>query len=264
VTSFPVGAPSPTSLAPTLSPDAAYFYQQLSPYGRWLLADDNQWYWRPTVTTATWQPYADQGHWMYTDSGWYWASDYPWGWAAFHYGRWRLHPLHGWIWLPDRVWGPAWVTWRTGGDYCGWAPLPPGAYVDATGVLVFNGRHVSVDFDFGLDWRRFNFCRVRELGDRHFTPFRRDDERRLAFGRTTVINHITANRIMEGGRTEIKIINHGIDPGRVATARGRKIETVTIHDLGAPAPNRAHERFDKDHHTLEVYRPRWGDHNGHR
>ena len=31
----------------------------------------------------------------------------------------------GWFWVPGREWGPAWVSWRTGGDSIGWAPIPP-------------------------------------------------------------------------------------------------------------------------------------------
>jgi hypothetical protein len=259
VAPVPTVAPSPVFQSPTLSPDAAYFYQQLNPYGRWLLADDNQWYWQPSVATATWQPYADQGHWVYTDSGWYWASDYPWGWAAFHYGRWRLHPLHGWIWLPDRVWGPGWVTWRTSGEYCGWAPLPPGSNFDAAGVLVFNGRHVALDFDFGLGWHHFSFCRVREMGEPHFAALRRDADRRLAFSRTTVINHYTVSRTVVDGRAEMRVINHGIEPAHLAAVKGRNVETVRIQELHTPVPRGAHERFDKGQKTLEVYRPRWGD-----
>ena len=32
----------------------------------------------------------------------------------------------GWVWVPGREWGPAWVSWRTGGDYR-WlgAAMPP-------------------------------------------------------------------------------------------------------------------------------------------
>ena len=77
---------SPTAVAPavpplTANPDAAYFYQELSPYGRWMLADDGQWCWQPTVVlnSPNWRPYWDKGHWMWTDQGWYWTSDYAWG-----------------------------------------------------------------------------------------------------------------------------------------------------------------------------------------
>lgn len=31
----------------------------------------------------------------------------------------------GWIWVRGEEWAPAWVDWRRGSDYVGWAPLPP-------------------------------------------------------------------------------------------------------------------------------------------
>jgi hypothetical protein len=55
-----------------------------------------------------------------------WVSDYSWGWAPFHYGRWMHDPYYGWVWVPGYEWSPAWVAWRHGGDYYGWAPLRPG------------------------------------------------------------------------------------------------------------------------------------------
>src|SRR3546814_2990394 len=30
------------------------------------------------------------------------------------------------MWVPGYEWGPAWVSWSSGGDYYGWAPLQPG------------------------------------------------------------------------------------------------------------------------------------------
>jgi len=33
------------------------------------------------------------------------------------------------FWVPGYDWGPAWVSWRTGGDYYGWAPLSPGLHI---------------------------------------------------------------------------------------------------------------------------------------
>jgi hypothetical protein len=72
-------------------------------------------------------PYTD-GHWVYTDAGWLWVSDYSWGWAPFHYGTW-VYVDTGWAWVPGSVWGPAWVQWRYGGGYIGWAPVVPVGYV---------------------------------------------------------------------------------------------------------------------------------------
>ncbi len=104
----------------------ASFDDALSPYGEWTDVDGTR-VWRPTpsVVGEDFQPYATNGQWVSSDYGWYFQSDYAWGWAPFHYGRWALDPNHGWIWIPGTVWAPAWVDWRIGGGYIGWAPLPP-------------------------------------------------------------------------------------------------------------------------------------------
>jgi len=102
-----------------------YFHQRLSPYGRWETHGSYGEVWRPRVA-AGWRPYTT-GHWVYTDYGWTWAADESWGWAPFHYGRWYQDPSLGWGWVPGNVWAPAWVDWRNGGGYVGWAALPPEA-----------------------------------------------------------------------------------------------------------------------------------------
>jgi len=105
--------------------DVGYFHDELSPYGRWVNVSYGQ-AWVPRGTYTGWRPYTN-GYWQYTDYGWTWASNEPWGWATYHYGRWYYDPFYGWAWVPDTVWGPAWVAWRTGDDWVGWAPLPPAA-----------------------------------------------------------------------------------------------------------------------------------------
>ena len=257
-------APPPTSVLPPASvapqtSEVAYFHQQLSPYGHWLLADDGHWYWQPTVAVGhpDWRPYWDHGRWVYTDHGWYWSSDYPWGWAAFHYGRWRLHPAHGWIWLPDSVWGPAWVVWRSGGEYCGWAPMPPGAHLDTvSGRLTFHGNQVAVGFGFGLDWFHFNFCLVKELGASHPTRLRHEPEIRAAYRHSSVAEHYTVSHAVVNSQVQVRVVNHGIEPSHVAAARGRAVETIRVEDLRSPPPGPTHERLDRQNHTLEVYRPK--------
>jgi Family of unknown function (DUF6600) len=82
------------------------------------------------------------GRWIYTeDSGWYWASDEDFGWIVYHYGRWVFDPDLGWVWVPAKEWAPAWVQWRSGSQYVGWAPLPPDEivveYRDEPDVWVF-------------------------------------------------------------------------------------------------------------------------------
>jgi hypothetical protein len=245
---------------PAFDQDVAYFYQELSPYGRWILSEENQWYWQPgeVASSPGWRPYWDQGHWVYTDHGWYWASDYPWGWAAFHYGRWNLHPHHGWIWYPDREWAPAWVTWRIGGDYCGWAPLPRYSHYDYVGGgLSFHGRHVEADFSFGLAWSQFNFSYLREMGERPRPRFRTEVEARRIFSQTTVINNYSVSKTIVNNETHPRIINRGIDPGRVAAVKGKPIQQVQIQDRRTPSPSRSPERVDVRTKTLEVYRPRF-------
>src|SRR6185436_2063207 len=102
----------------------AEFHAPLAPHGVWVDVGHYGHCWRPTHVSLGWRPYCD-GHWEWTDCGWYWVSDEPWSWACYHYGWWVHHPTHSWIWIPDTEWGPAWVSWRSGGGYVGWAPLPP-------------------------------------------------------------------------------------------------------------------------------------------
>jgi hypothetical protein len=102
------------------------FESSLAPYGQWV--DDSSYghVWVPSqsVVGTDFTPYASSGHWVLSEYGWTWVSDWDWGWAPFHYGRW-VCGLYGWSWVPGSVWGPAWVSWRSGGGYVGWAPLPP-------------------------------------------------------------------------------------------------------------------------------------------
>ena len=104
-----------------------YFYDNLSG-GNWIDVEGYGYGWQPdlAVNDQNWRPYAD-GYWAYTDDGWTWISYEDFGWATYHYGRWANLADYGWTWFPgeDLDWGPAWVSWRTGGDYVGWAPLPP-------------------------------------------------------------------------------------------------------------------------------------------
>jgi len=141
-----------------------YFYNNLSG-GNWIDVEGYGYGWQPDVAVndSNWRPYAD-GYWAYTDDGWTWVSYEDFGWATYHYGRWANLSDYGWVWFPgeDLDWGPAWVSWRTGGDYVGWAPLPP----RGPGV-VYEGRpigpQVDIEFDIGPEY--YNFCEVRYIGE---------------------------------------------------------------------------------------------------
>ncbi|MDX2079509.1 MAG: DUF6600 domain-containing protein [Terrimicrobiaceae bacterium] len=104
------------------------FYSALEPYGEWFEVEPYGAVWQPATVRNNrgWRPYRD-GRWVYTDAGWLWRGDEPFGWATYHYGRWVNLERIGWTWVPGDEWAPAWVSWRTGDEYVGWAPLPPEA-----------------------------------------------------------------------------------------------------------------------------------------
>jgi hypothetical protein len=100
------------------------FYNELSPYGRWIDYPGYGYVWSPNAD-INFRPYSSSGHWVYSNYGWTWVSDFSWGWAPFHYGRWFYEDGYGWLWLPGNEWAPAWVTWGQSGGYYGWAPIAP-------------------------------------------------------------------------------------------------------------------------------------------
>ncbi len=115
----------------------ADFYENLAPYGQWI-ADENYGYVFSPDVEQNFRPYYTNGHWAMTDYGNTWVSDYAWGWAAFHYGRWTYDSYYGWLWIPGSNWGPAWVSWRQGNGYLGWAPLYPGFEYSASELKKYN------------------------------------------------------------------------------------------------------------------------------
>ncbi|HEU4384734.1 MAG TPA: DUF6600 domain-containing protein [Anaeromyxobacteraceae bacterium] len=116
----------PPDGAPVL--DLQTFQAALGPYGEWVAVSPYEEAWRPAGVDSGWRPYFD-GYWTWTDDGWFWVSDEPWGWATYHYGRWFYDGTFGWVWVPGYDWAPAWVAWRYGDGYVGWAPLYPGAVI---------------------------------------------------------------------------------------------------------------------------------------
>ena len=142
-----------------------FFYNNLSG-GNWIEVGDYGYCWQPDVAAndSNWRPYSD-GYWTYTDLGWTWVSYEDFGWATYHYGRWARLSDYGWVWVPgsdsELEWGPAWVSWRTGGDYIGWAPLPP------RGHVVYEDRPITsqVDVEFDIGPSCYNFIDVRYIGE---------------------------------------------------------------------------------------------------
>ena len=245
---------------PPPAADAGYsaFYDALAPYGTWVDVAGYGPCWQPTVVVAnpTWRPYCDSGRWIYSDCGWYWLSGYSWGWGPFHYGRWFRHNRLGWCWAPDTVWGPSWVCWRYGGNYCGWAPLPPGAWYRPGIGLTFHGRQVSGTFGFGLGVNSFAFVQVSQFSNshlnRHMLP---PQQAAQVYNRTR-----GSTTIVESNRG---VINHGIPMSRVAEATGTEVHRVAIRDANTTARQGArNEGFEGDSRTLSVYRPNFSPLNG--
>ena len=152
----------PNACAQPMDARVVYFYDELRPYGEWMLNDRFGWCWAPYNVPVDWRPYTD-GNWVETDYGLTWESDYPWGWACFHYGRWFFDDNYGWLWYPDTVWAPSWVAWRYGDDYIGWAPLPPEAVWDANAGLIFT----DSDADDFIPYFAFHFSRRNQFFEHH-------------------------------------------------------------------------------------------------
>ena len=166
--------------------DFGEFSAALAPYGRWLEVAGHGTCWSPDVE-RNWAPYTE-GYWAYTDAGWTWVSREPFGSIVFHYGRW-LMTSEGWCWVPGQDWGPAWVSWRTGDKYVGWAPLPPEVPWNAKRGI---GSWVDVQSDIGPGYYRF--CTVEDFG----SPYMREVVFPVArnsgvFVTTRNVTHITVH-----------------------------------------------------------------------
>lgn len=189
------------------------FYEPLGAYGRWEVVGSYGRCWIPARVEAGWRPYSN-GYWQRTDAGWYWASEEPWGWATYHYGRWDYHSHYGWIWLPQTQWAPAWVAWREGNGYVGWAPLRPSVRV---GVTVS-----TVDYEPAFASRAFVFVEHRQM----LEPVR---PKTVIVNNTTIINktvNITNVKIVNK-----TVINEGPRTEVIERASGRKIQAVAARDF---------------------------------
>jgi hypothetical protein len=184
---------------------AADFDKPLAGIGSWLQIQAYGRCWHPAVT-AEWRPYCN-GHWELTDCGWYWVSDEPWAWACYHYGAWISDSSYGWVWVPGVRWAPAWVTWRTGGGYVGWAPsAPPGTAV-APSSYVF------------VESRNFN------------NPIRPDNviiNNGAVIAAATQIDNPARQQRSVGGKMQTVFVNAGPSPAMVEKATGQKLSIVPV------------------------------------
>jgi hypothetical protein len=220
----PTPQPAPVEYQPPPPEVAPVYDDDLAPYGRWIVYGSYGRCWVPNGTPYGWQPYT-VGHWVYADDGsCYWVSEadeVAWGGIVYHYGQWAYTPDQGWIWVPGTTYAPAWVAWRDGGGYCGWAPLPPEA--------CYNGEVSYAVADRYCPPQRFVF--VQE-GDVNVT---RVDERVIR-NNTTIINNTTniTNITVVNNRVE----NHGVAVEEIQRRTGRQVTRVNVADAGSPAEAR--------------------------
>lgn len=206
-----------------------FFYNNING-GSWIEVGNYGYCWQPDVAVSdrSWRPYAD-GYWAYTDLGWTWVSYEDFGWATYHYGRWVRLSDYGWVWVPGHRWGPAWVSWRFGGNYAGWAPLPPETEV------VYESRpltgHLDVEFDIGPAY--YNFVDVRYIGEpvlrSRLVPYEQN---------VTYVNQtVNVTNITYKNKT---VYNYGPDLNTVNQFSSRPIQRLKLErqsniDMGAAA-----------------------------
>ncbi len=203
------------------------FYNELRPYGRWINHRAHGRVWIPNVG-GNFHPYATNGYWVMTDYGNTWVSDYSWGWAPFHYGRWYYDDYYGWAWVPGYEWAPAWVTWRSGGGYYGWAPMGPGLHINI---------HINLPARY---WtflpNRYMYHRNMHRHYNRYSP--------AIYNRTTIVNNTyiyNDNRYYSGPSAS----DYRRETGRTATVR--RLESSTNRS------GRATTRVSNN--AVQVYRP---------
>ena len=189
---------------------SAEFQEALDSYGHWARSERFGEVWVPDNVPPDWRPY-QYGHWVYTDEwGWYWISDpeeEDFGWVVYHYGRWARSRELGWFWIPGDEWAPAWVDWRYGGDYVGWAPLPPDELVD----------------EYDDDASYWVFVPPRYIGaPRWRTYMVRRDRHDFAFRSSRVVN-----RTLGYGRGRAAI-NAGVSPAFIARSSRSAVPTYRV------------------------------------
>jgi hypothetical protein len=207
------------------------FYDELQQYGTWVQDDQYGDVWVPDVD-GDFRPYATNGYWIQTDYGTTWVSDYPWGWATFHYGRWRYDDYYGWEWIPGHQWAPAWVSWRQGGGYYGWAPMGPGISL----TLSLGGIGLNINDNYWV-YAPQRYITSRYI-NRYYAP---RTQISVIIRRTTYIH----NTYVYNKRTYIT----GPRPADIQRITRRKVTVYKINN--APRPGAFHEGGN----AINIYRP---------
>jgi hypothetical protein len=238
--SYTPASAEPLSFGASVEVDAGVFHENLSPYGEWVDVDNYGWVFRPRVAEG-WRPYT-LGHWVWSDDdGWVWVSDEDFGWAVYHYGRWYPDPSYGWLWVPGYDWAPAWVAWREGDGFIGWAPLAPGITW-------------SVGFGFNYGWTRFDalispraYCFVpeRSFADRAIFRSVAPIERNTTIIRATT--NLTNYATVQG-----RVVNRGVSVTQVERLTGHPVPRARLRTVNTVEEARQARRGGG---SVAVFRP---------
>lgn len=142
----------------------------------------------------------------------------------------------GWVWVPGVEWAPAWVSWRVGGGYIGWAPLPPHG--------VFFAAHPRDEAFVFIGEAKFG-------GPIHPGTVVVKDT--VVFKKTTPMGNLRAESRMVAGSTQKVMVNNGPGIERVQKTTGKSFAPVPIHIAASravpPAKNTRSFASSKDSET---------------
>ncbi len=187
----------------------ADFDAPLAAEGTWVTIGAYGRCWHPRGVAVGWRPYCE-GEWVWTDNGWYWQSDEAWAWACYHYGTWVIDPGYGWVWVPGVEWAPAWVVWRTGGGYTGWAPCAP--------------RGVTIT----ADW--FGFVATAHMGER-VHPTTLTFKSATIFRETKSVGPMAHEMRDIGGHSTSVYVNHGPGVTDFQKAAGHEVKSLPVQEV---------------------------------
>ena len=221
----------PQQYGPDMGMDSVY--DQLAPYGNWVILDPYGYVWIPRYMGYRWRPYTE-GHWIMTDFGWTWIANEEWGSIPFHYGRWGYDNDFGWFWVPGTVWGPAWVSWRSNDQYMGWAPLPPG--VEFRAGMDFASLSFNIPDNFWV------FLQAPYFLDNDLYRYTLPYERNVTIINYTVINNNIFFR-------DNRIMNEGVGIDFVRRVTQRQVPSYRIRDVQQPGRTRLAGN------DVEIFRP---------
>ena len=216
---------------------SGFFYDDLARYGTWSEMSPYGHVWRPGSLYSGWRPYTT-GQWAYTDYGWTWASDDPWGWATDHYGRWGYD--NGWYWVPGDTWAPAWVSWRYGDGYVGWAPLPPDVAWSGQRGLAVSGS----ELDSRIRPSAWSFVPDRDLQSTSIRTVV------LPASRNRPLLQRTRN-VTRYGSFDSRPAERGLDVGVLQQATGQAVPRRAVVDR----PASVNIRRNTADGNVDVYRP---------